>query len=98
MIVNLVLGKWVERGEIVTQDMATYLVPRRVLNPVEWDHITMVSESHIKTGKHLSLIIVQVGGVSQLTRDVGKKGRGSSLMMRGGRTLVGGWHCVRISE
>ena len=79
------------------QNTATYLVPRRVLDSVEWDHIMVVSESHIEACKHLSLVIVQVGGISQLMRDMGEKRRRSSLTMRG-RRLMRGQHCVVIGE
>ena len=78
------------------QDTATYLVPRRVLDPVEWDHITVVSSSHIEACKDLGLVAIQVGGVPQLTRDVGKKGGRTSLTTRR-RVLARGRHCVRIS-
>ena len=71
------------------QNTATYLVPRRVLDLVEGDHVTVVSESHVETSKYLSLIIVQVGGVSQLTRDMGEKRRRLSLTTRR-RALAGG--------
>ena len=40
------------------QDMATYLVSRRVLSPVEWDHVMVVGESHIETSEYLGLIVV----------------------------------------
>ena len=73
--------------------MATYFIQRGVLNPVEWDHITVVSSSHIEVCKHLSLVVVQIGGVSQLTRDTGKERRRSYSTTRG-RRLMGGRHCV----
>ena len=70
-----------------------YLTPRRVLDPVEWDHITMVGKSHIEACKHLGFVVVQISGVSQLTRDMGKKRRRSTLTT-GGRRQTRGWHCV----
>ena len=74
--------------------MATYLIPSWVLDLVEGNHITVVGKSHIEACKYLSFIAVQIGGVSQLMRDMGKKRRRlSSLMMRG-RRLMRGWHCV----
>ena len=55
--------------------MATYLVQRRVLDLVKRDHVAVVGSSYIKMSKNLGLIVVQVGGVSQLTRDMGEEGR-----------------------
>ena len=77
--------------------MAMYLAPRRVLSPVEWDHITMVSRSHIEACEHLGFVVVQVSGISQLVRDMGKERRRSSLTTRG-RRWTRGWHCVVISK
>ena len=79
------------------QDTATYLVPRRVLDPVERDHIMVVKLSHVEACKDLGLVLVQVGGISQLARDMGEKGRDASLTMRRGRTTRG-QHCVVINE
>ena len=76
--------------------MATFLVPRRVLDPVEWDHGTVVGSSHIEACKHLGLVAVQVCGVSQLTRDTDEERRQSYSMMR--RRLAGGWHHVVMSK
>ena len=74
-----------------------YLVPRRVLGPVEWDHVTVVGKSHVEMSKDFRLVLVQVGGVSQLTRDMGEKRRRLCSTMRG-RALARGWHCVVMSE
>ena len=78
------------------QTVAAHLVPRRVLDPVEWDHIAVVGLGHIKVCKHLGLVGVQIGSVSQLTRDTGEKRRGSCNTRRG-RVLARGRHCVVIS-
>ena len=77
--------------------MAMYLVPRRILDLVERDNITVVKLGHVEVCKDLGLILVQAGGVSQLTRDTSKKGRDSSLTTRRGRTTRGR-HCVVKSE
>ena len=77
--------------------MAMYLIPSWVLDPVKRDHITVVGDGHIEARKHLSLVAVQVGGVSQLARDTSKKGRRSSGLTTRGRRLTRGWHCVVIS-
>ena len=75
-----------------------YLIPRRVLNPVEWDHVAVVGKRHVEVCKHLGFIPIKVGGVSQLTRDTSEERRRPSLMTRGGRALVGRRHCVVISK
>ena len=80
---------------ITGQDTATHLIPRRVLDPVEWDHIMVVGLGHIKARKHLGLVVVQIGGVSQLTRDMGEERRRSCGTTRGRRKLTRGRHCVK---
>ena len=59
------------KGQIAAANLGS----RRVLDPVEWDHVMVVGFGHIKACKHLGLIAVQVGGVSQLTRDTGEERR-----------------------
>ena len=61
------------KGPITTANLGS----RRVLDPVEWDHVTVVGLGHIETCKDLSLVGVQVGRVSQLTRNTGKERRRS---------------------
>ena len=78
------------KGQIV----AAYLVPRRVLDLVEWDHVAVVGLGHIKVCKHLGLVAVQISSISQSTRDTGEERRKLCGTMRGGRALVRGRHCV----
>ena len=73
---------------------AANLGPRGLLNPVEWDHVTVVGLGHIEACKHLGFVAVQVGGVSQLARDMGKERRRLCSTMRGRRRVTRGWHCV----
>ena len=74
-----------------------YLIPGRVFDPVEWDHIMVVDKGHIETSKYLGLIDIEIGGVSQLMGDMGKERRRLSLMTRR-RALAGGRHRVVISK
>ena len=78
--------------------MVAHLIPRRVLDPVEWDHVVVVGLGHVKACKDLGFILIQIGGVSQLMRDTGEERSRSCSMMRGGRALARRQHCVVISR
>ena len=57
----------------------------------------VVTLGHIEACKHLGLVGVQIGSVSQLTRDTGEERRRLCSMTRRGRALARGQHCVMIS-
>ena len=56
--------------------MTTYLIPRGVLDLVKRVHIMVIGDGHIEVCKHLSLITVQVGGISQLQGTQARRGEG----------------------
>ena len=78
------------KGQIV----AAHLVPRGILDPVEWDHIAVVGLGHIEVGKYLGFVAVQVSSISQLARDTCEERGRLCSTTRGGRRLTRGWHCV----
>ena len=74
--------------------MTTYLSPSRVLDPVKWDHVTVVTLGHIEACKHLGCVAVQISGVPQLVRDAGKERRESCGTTSRRRRVTRGWHRV----